>query len=311
MAQVFENLNDVMLPANKPVVLTIGTFDGVHCAHQALLRETIEEARRQNGIAAVLTFQNHPRTVIAPGHEPMLLTNWPAKRDLILAQGIDVLVGIPFDESLLQMPAEQFVSDVIGKKFGARAVMSGPAFHFGFRGAGNSELLQKLSDKHAYVYKRQDPISLHGCRVSSTLIRDMLDRGDVAGAAELLTRPHRNVGTVVTGDGIGRTIQFPTANMQLAQDVLIPPRGVYAVRVTDGASTYPAMMNIGWRPTVGGKELRNEIHLLDFDGDLVGRRMTIDYVKRLRDEKKFDGLDALREQLQQDRVAARAALTSP
>ncbi|MEO8377239.1 MAG: riboflavin biosynthesis protein RibF [Candidatus Sumerlaeota bacterium] len=307
---VFENLQDIKLTSATPVVLTVGTFDGVHLAHQALFRETIAHARKLGGVAAVLTFQNHPRSVIAPGYEPALITDWPTKRELILAQGIDLLAGIAFDEALSQLPAEQFIADIIAEKFGACAVMSGPAFHFGHRGAGSPALLEELSGKYGYAYMRQEPISLHGSKVSSTLIRETLDLGDVALAAELLGRPHRNHGVVVRGDGIGRTIQFPTANMQLQQDVLIPPRGVYAVRVTDASgATHAGMMNIGWRPTVGGKELRNEIHLLDFSGDLVGQQLRVDYIKRLRDEKKFDGLDALREQLNHDREAARVALT--
>ena len=307
---VFENLKDVALPPG-PVVLTIGTFDGVHRAHQMLFRETIAHARRIGGIAAVLTFQNHPRSVIASGHEPMLLTDWPTKKRLIVEQGVDVLAGILFDEPLSQTSPEQFVAEVISKKFRACAVMSGPAFHFGFRGAGSAALLQELSAKYQYTYTKHEPISLHGRKVSSTLIREMLDEGDVATAAEFLGRPHRNSGVVVTGDALGRKMQYPTANIEFPPDVLIPPRGVYAVRVTDPSSkTHNGMMNIGWRPTVDGKNLRHEVHLLDFSGDLVGNTLHVDYVARIRDEQKFDGVDALRAQLQRDEAATRKVLTS-
>jgi riboflavin kinase/FMN adenylyltransferase len=309
--RVIERLEDVALAGGPPVVLTIGTFDGVHRAHRELFREAVERARQLGGISAALTFRNHPRAVVAPDNCPPLLTTWEVKRDLILAQGVDVLVGLEFDAALAGTPAEAFVRETIAGRFAAAVVMSGPAFHFGHRGAGNPALLERLSRELGYAYIRREPVMHDGEKVSSTRVRAALAAGNVALAGELMLRPHRNHGVVVTGDQLGRRIGFPTANLRMERAELVPANGVYAVRAwLDHGVTWPAMMNIGWRPTVNGRDLRHEVHLIGFDGELTGKRLAVDYVDRLRDEKKFAGVEELTAQLTRDREAALALLGS-
>lgn len=310
-AVIHERLEEVNLAGGPPVVVTIGTFDGVHRAHQELFREAVDRARSMDGIAAVLTFRNHPRAVVSPESCPPLLTDWGTKEALIVAEGIDVLVGLTFNAEFSRTPAEDFVRDVIAGRFAAKVVMSGPAFHFGHKGAGNADLLARMSGNLGYTYIRREPLMHGGEKVSSTRIRAALGSGDVALAALLLGRPHRNAGVVIAGDGLGRKIGFPTANMAPEAGVLVPSGGVYAVRVLlQGGDMRPGMMNIGVRPTVNGRELRHEVHLIDFEGELSGRRLVVDYVERLRDEQRFDGVEQLREQLGRDRERALEALVS-
>jgi riboflavin kinase/FMN adenylyltransferase len=302
---VFESLDEVRLPEAKPLVLTVGTFDGVHLAHQALMREAVERARAMDGIAAVLTFQNHPREVVTPQKFPPLLTSWPRKKELILAQGVDLLTGLLFDEKFSETPAEDFVEHVVVEKLRARVVICGPAFHFGHKARGNADLLGRLGKKFGFEFHCREPIMHDGVKVSSTRIRQAVAEGDVAFAAGLLTRPHMNEGRVVIGDRLGRRIGFPTANLEIDPRYLLPANGVYAVRASlENGDSFPAMMNIGWRPTVGGVDHRKEVHLIGFDGELEDQQLRVEYHQRLRDEKKFDGLEGLTAQLARDRQAA-------
>lgn len=310
--QSFENLAAVP-PLRHPVVLTIGTFDGVHQAHQALMGEAVSRAQASGGTSAVLTFRNHPREVVAPHRAGPLLTPWARKRELILAMGIDALVGLTFDAQLARMSAEDFVSRIIVDGLGAKVLISGPDFRFGHRGAGGPEELAAMAKVRGFEFVRREPILIDGVRASSTAVREALTQGDVLLASHLLGRPHDADGVVVTGDRIGRTIGFPTANLEISPDTAIPADGAYAVRVIrckDGTS-HGGMMNLGFRPTVNGREHRREVHLLDFSGNLEGERLRVQWIERLRDEKKFAGLEELKAQLARDREAASYSLRQP
>lgn len=298
---IYENLEDLSLEGDAPVFLTIGTFDGVHRAHQSLLNEAVREARAHGGLAATLTFRNHPRAIVNPESCPPLITPWNRKKYLLTSQGIDVVVGLAFTPQFAQTHAENFIQDVIKKRFNTRVLISGPDFHFGRGGKGNAKLLTAMSKTLGFEYRRQEPMVFDGIKISSTRIRQCLLEGDVSTAAQLLGRPHNHTGLVVPGDKLGRTIGFPTANLDPEPGVLLPKDGVYAVRIKRGGrQVYNGMMNIGWRPTVGGKEHRREVHLFDFDGELSGETLEVQYLQRLRDEQKFASLDDLRIQLQQD-----------
>lgn len=309
--RVYTSLEEVSLPPDRPIALTIGTFDGVHLAHQALFAEAAAQAVEMGGDAVALTFRNHPRAIVSPENAPPLLTPWPRKRELFLEQPLQHIVALEFNPAFAQTPAEEFVERVIAGIFRARVVISGPAFHFGHGGRGNAELLSTMSATHGFLYRRREPVMHGGEKVSSTRIRRCLSEGRVADAAQLLTRPHRNSGTVVRGDGIGNTIGYPTANLAMVPEEFLPADGVYAVEVVlpDG-NRHPGMMNIGTRPTVGGIQHRKEVHLIGFMGELVGARLEVLYRQRLRDEKRFSGIDQLKEQLARDRDAALAALAS-
>ncbi len=300
-AHILTSVEEFSEKKDRPVVLTIGTFDGVHLAHQELMREAIKEATKLQGITVALTFQNHPRAIVSPDHCPPLLTDWETKARLILSFGIDYVIGLRFNKAFSQTPAEKFISDTIVKAVRAEVVISGPNFHFGKGGKGSPDLLTELSTEYGYVYIRKQPVLYHGEKVSSTRIREDLKIGNVELASELLTRAHTIKGRVVTGDRIGRTIGFPTANMKFDDPTLLPMDGVYAVVVTHQKKQYDGMMNLGFRPTVDGREHRAEVHLLDFEADLVGNDLEISFIKRIRGEKRFASLEHLQEQLTEDR----------
>jgi riboflavin kinase/FMN adenylyltransferase len=291
------------------VHVAVGTFDGVHLGHQALLGGLADEAHRARGLAVAFTFQNHPRSVVAPASCPPLLTPWPRKRDLLAALPLDYAVALRFDERTAAIEAADFVRDVLVGRCRATHIHSGRNFHFGRGGRGNPDLLARLGPALGYAYERLEPLALGGERISSTRIRGCLAAGAVAVARALLGRPHDVTGRVVAGDAIGRTIGFPTANLAVAPGQLLPADGVYAVRVSGaGLGGVPGMLNLGHRPTVGGREHRCEVHLIGFEGELVGSELTVAFHDRLRDEQRFAGLEELTRQLARDREAARAAL---
>lgn len=296
-------------PLGRPVFLTVGTFDGVHLGHQALIASVQEQARQSDGVAAVFTFQNHPREVVSPGSCPPALTPWPEKARLLEALGVDVLIGLPFTEEFSRTSATAFMEEILLRRCAAAMIASGDNFRFGHHGEGDANLLRAAAAKDRFQFFEAAPVlQKDGHWISSTRIRAALAEGNVEGAAEMLGRPHRVVGSVASGDGLGRTIGFPTANLQFADNYALPADGVYAVRVEHRGKTWPAMMNIGWRPTVGGRTHRVEVHLLGFDGDLVGETLAVAFIARLRDEQRFPGLDVLKAQLARDRENALARL---
>ncbi len=305
---LFESIDAIDLHRiAEPVHIAVGTFDGVHLAHRALLGRIAGEAHATGGLALVFTFQNHPRSVITPGEAPPLLTPWPFKRRLLRELPLDILVGVRFDHELMSISAPDFVRDVLVGRCRARTIHSGVNFRFGHMGYGGPGLLQDMAEDLNYRYEQLEPIKSGGHRISSTRIRQTLMQGNVAEAAEMLGRSHSVSAAVVSGDALGRTIGFPTANLGIEDDTFLPADGVYAVRVRidENDASHPGMMNIGWRPTVGGRDHRAEVHLIDWNGDLSNTRLTVDFIQRLRGEQRFDGLEALKAQLEKDREAAK------
>lgn len=312
---VVEDLNDPALDAalaehGGRVHVAVGTFDGVHRAHQMLLGRVAGEAHARGGLAMVLTFRNHPRSVVNPGGAPALLTPWPQKKQLLGELPLDVVVGLAFDEEFARIEAPDFVRDVLVRRLRATTIHSGENFRFGRGALGSPAMLRALSLDYGYAYHALESLLETARPISSTRIREALGRGDVGDAAELLGRPHRIQAAVVAGDQLGRTMGFPTANLDVPRDTLLPADGVYAVHAgIDATPTLPAMMNIGWRPTVGGRDHRKEVHIIATDtGPLEGRTLSVDFIARLRDEQRFASLDALKQQLAHDREAALAAL---
>ncbi len=305
---LFESIDAIDLGAvSQPVHAAVGTFDGVHVAHRALLGRIAGEAHATGGLALVFTFQNHPRSVVSPDQCPPLLTPWPVKRRLLEELPLDILVGIRFDRTVASIPAADFVRDVLVGRCRALTIHSGVNFRFGHMGYGGPGLLQEMAGDLGYSYEQLEPIRSGGHRISSTRIRECLVQGDVASAAKMLGRPHRIEAPVVGGDALGRTIGFPTANLRTDSATFLPGDGVYAVavRIDGGDPRIPGMMNIGWRPTVGGRDHRAEVHLIDWDGDLTGATLVVEFIERLRGERKFEDIDGLKAQLEKDRDAAR------
>ena len=300
--------------ADRGAVVAVGNFDGVHRGHQAVIAEAGKAAAALSAPFAVLTFEPHPRSVFQPGAPPFRLTPFRAKSHALGNLGVELLFTLHFDLAFAQKSAEAFVEEALVQGLGVREVIVGYDFVFGHRRRGTPELLKTEGAKHGFGVQVVAPVAgPGGTAYSSTHIREHLVAGKPREAAVLLGRPWEIEGRVETGDKLGRTIGFPTANIAL-DDYLRPAAGVYAVRVgvEEGEATrwYDGAANLGWRPTVGGTDLRLEAHLFDFAGDLYGRHLRVAFIEHLRPEQRFAGLDALKAQIATDCQQARAVLAA-
>ena len=295
----------------KGGVITIGTFDGVHLGHQAILREVGRVATRLGVPATVITFDPHPRKFLFPDEPLPILTPLPEKVALIRALGIDEVFVQPFDQAFSTLSAEDYIHDFLVGRFAPACIVIGHDHQFGRGRDGNVEVLRQFAPSCGYEVCRLDAALINDAAVSSTKTRNALLGGDVALAKNLLGRPYQIAGMVASGAQLGRTIGFPTANLQPGHpDQLIPAIGVYAgfAHTHDGGQ-YPAMINIGRRPTVASNgAVTIEAHLIGFSGDLYGQPFILSFEARLREEQKFAGVAALKEQLELDRQAAVRAL---
>ena len=291
----------------RGVVVALGTFDGVHLGHQAVVRRAVEEARERGERVVAATFDPHPREVLWPGAGPKLLTTPEVRRELLLRYGADEIREIRFDESLSKKGPEEFVRDVLVGGIGAVAVVVGENFRYGYRAAGDFESLRRqMRDAGGEAYA----VSILAVDedVSSTRIREMVAEGEVHEAASLLCRPYALRGEVVVGDKRGRRIGFPTANVLPDPRVVVPGTGVYAGHVVVGEEIYGACTNVGEAPTFDRRERRVEAHLLGFEGDLYGKVVDVSFVEKLRGEKRFSGIEELKAQIGRDVEEARGVL---
>lgn len=288
--------------------VAIGTFDGVHLGHQELLRNLVEAAAADGVPAVVVTFDRHPLEVLRPELAPPALTHPAQKQSIFAGFGIDGLCCLPFTPDLARVPAERFVREYLVGGLGLKGVFIGYNFTFGHRGLGTPRLLEEMAGDYGYFVRVLPPFRVAGQVVSSTRIRRLIGEGRVAEAAALLGRPFQVRGRVIRGDGRGHEIGIPTANLNLAPRLALPARGVYAARVRGGDLSSPGVVNVGVRPTFVGEELRFEVHLLDFAGDLYDRTLEVDLIDRIRDERRFDGVEALTRQIRADISRAREIL---
>jgi riboflavin kinase / FMN adenylyltransferase len=298
-------------PPARGAVVTMGTFDGLHRGHQAVLAEVTRRAQANGATSVLVTFDPHPLAVVNPAAAPKLLTLPDEKRDLVSAQGIAQFVLMPFTPAVAQLDAEAFVQR-LRDEFAMQELVMGYDHGFGRGRAGDVELVQRLAQRHGFGMTVVDAIRDNGQPISSTLIREGVAHGDLDAAARWLGRSYGIRGTVVRGAGRGRTIGIPTLNLEAPDPrKLLPPDGVYAVRVRiagRGTGEFGGMMNQGPRPTFGEQARALEVHLFDFDGELYGETVDVTWVRRLRDVQAFPSREALVAQLERDRHAARAAL---
>jgi riboflavin kinase/FMN adenylyltransferase len=293
-------------------VVAIGNFDGVHRGHAHIFREAKRLAIGLGGEAVVLTFDPHPAKLLAPAYAPPLITPLPRKLELIAAEGIDVTVVEPFDRAFASRTPDQFIRDVLVDGLGAKHVLVGYDFTFGAKRSGNTQLLAERGRELGFAVSVVPPVSVEGIVCSSTKVREFTLEGRVDGAALVLGRPPEVEGEVVRGDGRGRTIGVPTANVR-PETELLPKNGVYAgfaLRPKDG-KRWIAAINVGTNPTfVDGLNVRVEAHLLDFDGDLYGERLRLGFVERLRAEERFASRDALVAQIRKDVEQTRTIMSA-
>lgn len=294
------------LPSFRSPAITIGTFDGVHGGHCAILELLKEEAKKFQGETVVITFHPHPRRILNNPDAPALLTSLEERIERFQAIGIDHLIVVPFDSQFAEMIAEEYVKDFLVKLFQPKVIVIGYDHRFGKERTGDYRLLEHMGTELGFIVKELDEQLLNASRISSTQIRHALLQGDIHQANQLLGYAYELRGVVITGDKLGRTLGFPTANLSLIDnDKLIPGSGVYAVRVqlsrNHMVTNELGMMNIGYRPTVNGKERRIEVHIFNFDEDIYGEQLRVSLVKYTRKELKFAGLDALKSQLHLDK----------
>jgi riboflavin kinase/FMN adenylyltransferase len=305
-------LESLPAPAVGSSAVTLGNFDGVHRGHQALVAEVVGWARAAPGHAVVLTFDPHPARVLNPGQAKTALMTLDQKAEVIASLGVDRLVVLPFTDPLARMPADEFARVVLREALGAALVVVGLDFRFGRGRAGDVTALGELGASLGFGVKGMAPVLEDGVPISSSRIRDLVAGGEVEKARALLGRPFYVDGVVVRGAGRGKGLGFPTANVSVRNETR-PQVGVYAcrIRVGGGPALLPAVANLGQRPTFGGGETVLEVHLLDFDGDLYGREVRVEFVARLRAERPFPDKAALLEQIRSDALAARRVLEKP
>lgn len=289
-------------------VVTIGVFDGVHLGHQATIGHAVERAKAMGFPSLVLTFDPHPSEVVRPGSHPAVLTGPARKAELIEGLGVDVLCVQPFTLDFSRLSAEQFVHDMLVEHMHAALVVVGENFRFGHKAAGDVELLTKLGRTFGFAVEPSPLVTADGVIFSSTYVRACVDAGDVVAAAQVLGRPHRVEGVVVRGDQRGRELGFPTANLMTARFTAIPGDGVYAAWLVRGGQRLPAAVSIGTNPTFSGQERRVEAYVLDFDGDLYGERLALDFAAHLRPQLKFSDANELVAAIEDDVERTRAVL---
>jgi len=309
------------LPAFRNAVVTIGTFDGVHKGHQQILQLMLDEAKEVNGETVIITFHPHPRQVIAMRQtELFLLNSLQEKISLLEKYSIQHLVVTPFTEEFSLQSAEEYIEQFLVKRFNPHTIIIGHDHRFGKSRSGDFQLLEEKAAQYNYQVKEIPGFMLQDNTISSTIIRQALLKGNIDTANEYLGYAYFFSGTVVEGNKLGRTIGYPTANLQVQEEKkLIPGNGVYAVEVIvngewamynrqpaigNGQSHYFGMMNIGIRPTVEGVNRMIEVNIFDFDREIYGETLTIHIKKRLRNEQKFNGLDELKAQLAKDKEQA-------
>lgn len=295
-------------PEHRGCVLTVGNFDGVHRGHQAILKHLKQRARDLNVPAAVLSFEPLPREYFDGASAPARLTNLREKVQALDCYGADRFVCLRFNEAMREMATSEFIERILVHGLGIRHVLVGHDFRFARHRSGTIDDLRRAGAEHGFSVEELAPVLVAGERVSSTLVRAVLDSGDLAEAASLLGRPYRMSGRVIAGQQLGRKLGYPTANISPGR-LRVAINGVFAARVTTRElRRHPAIVNVGTRPVVNGRGVLIEAHLLDFTGDLYGAHMKVDFLARLRGEEWFPNLDALIEQMRQDEAEARELL---
>jgi len=295
------------LSPEKDMLLTIGVFDGVHLGHRYLISQLKELARQQGLHSGVITFRQHPQKILSSQTKLPFLTNLTQRINLLKNEGIEVIITLSFTPELAKLSARQFLG-LLKKHLRMRGIVIGPDFALGQNREGNTETLRRLGQEMGFSVTVVPPIIIDGEVVSSTAIREALAKGDMKRVQSFIGRPFSLHGRVIPGARRGIKLGFPTANLDIAREQALPPDGVYVSQAHIDNQAYPAMTNIGQRPTFGGSKRVVEVYLLDYHSDLYGRELEIDFIERLRGEKKFDTPQELKKQIAKDVKRGRAIL---
>ncbi len=298
------------IPRDRGTVVTVGTFDGVHRGHWEVLQEIRRRAEATDRRSVLVTFDPHPLRIVRPEHAPLLLTTPTEKKEILAESGLDYAVFLSFTETLSRYSPRRFVEEVLVGRLGVDELVIGYDHGFGKDRSGDVETLRRIGDELGFAVDVVPPVATVAEPVSSSRTRRLVAEGRMAEARACLGRPYSVRGVVVRGDGRGRHMGFPTANLKVGNaDKLIPPAGIYAVRGVVRSGTHLGAFHLGPRPTFKGSPPTMELHLLDFDGDLYGEEVRVDFVERLRDVRPFDSVGALVDQMREDVEAARGSGT--
>lgn len=303
---------DTVPSGSRKLYVSIGMFDGVHQGHREIFRTLIDRAREDNAKSAVITFDPHPRLFLNPQSPPRILSSLNEKSAILESLGVEMVIVLPFDRKLASVEGEDFVREILVGRLHVRQIIVGYDFRLGRGRKGGRELLTELGGRYAFESEFIEPLQWEEKPVKSTWIRDEIEQGRVERAAELLDRFYSLSGTVRTGEGRGRSLGAATANLGVSDPArLWPADGVYAVMVERDEGIFPAVANVGEKPTFAGKNRTIEAHLLDFRGELVGEEITVHFISRIRDEKRFESPEMLGSQIIRDIGTAREILGKP
>ncbi|MEG0296003.1 MAG: bifunctional riboflavin kinase/FAD synthetase [Clostridium sp.] len=283
----------------KGTYIALGSFDGLHKGHLSLVQKIKELSKKNNGLSTLFTFTKHPLEEICPDKAPKLVIDNDYKFRILKQQQVDLVIMRDFDNDFMKKTPEEFVKMLV-EEYNAKGIVVGFNYRFGYKNQGDTNLLIELSKKYGYEVAVMTPCTYTDEVISSTRIRNSILNGNVTDARKMLTRPYSLEGEVVHGKKLGRTIGFPTANMEVSKKMVIPQNGVYYTNVLYNNNIYKAITNVGNNPTVNGQKLTIEPYILDFDKDIYGEKIRVYFLERIRDEKKFESLDALVNQLKMD-----------
>lgn len=304
--KVYRDLSSITIP--NYTACGIGNFDGIHRGHQKLVQTLLQYSQSRNLDSLIFTFDPHPSRVLSPKNSAKLIMTQNKKKQLIESYGIHHFVLAPFTQEFSKMEYKDFIYNILIDKCRAKVVVIGFNYKFGYKGLGTAENLKQLCNEIGVDTVIIPPVTYKGKIVSSTLIRSLLEKGDVKSAAKYIGRPFTVEGFVQHGKGIGKNLGFPTANVSLENELVLPPRGVYAVLVSWNNNIYKGVANLGTKPTFNGNDLVLEIHLFEFDDILYGEKLEVSFIQNLRSEVKFDKPEDLAKQVQRDLLSAKEIL---
>ena len=280
--------------------VALGNFDGVHLGHQELIRETVEQGEADGVKSAVFTFSNHPSNIIPGAKAVKSILTEDRKSEIIESLGVDYLFNVPFTEELMNLEAEDFVKEILVDRLNVKTAFCGFNYQFGARAFGTPEILEIYGEKYGFDVFEMAPFEINGKVVSSSLIRLLISKGYVNRCEEFMGRNYEVGGEVVVGNRLGRSLGFPTSNLNIDETMVTPPNGVYTTYCDYKGVKYPSITNVGVKPTVGTFETNIETHIFDFDKELYGKHITVEFLKKMRDEEKFDSLEDLSAQIIKD-----------
>lgn len=301
---IFNSLDDIK--DIKDTVVALGNFDGVHKGHQIIISRMVKSAEAGGFKSAVFTFANHPKNVMAGETVVKNILYSEEKAQIIESLGVDYLFNIPYTDDIRTMSPEDFIDKLLLEKFKMKEAYCGFNYHFGYKAAGNPEMLMKEGLKKGFGIHVQEPVIIDGNVVSSTFIRDLIEKGNVGDIRKYMGRPYSIGGEVVVGNKLGRTIGFPTSNIMIDEDMVTPPNGVYTTFCTYNGVRYPSITNVGVKPTIGEYKKNVETHIFNFDKELYGKDIRVEFIEKTRDERKFENVEALSKQITDDCIKARA-----